>query len=73
MARSIAGDWAEGSNTTVVRTSFLGSHLVILVQDVDNVLPSGDLAADLSGAVPTWTPVAIDWVTGQKMELGTVP
>jgi len=72
-ARSIAGDWAEGSNTTVVRTAFLGSELVILVQDVDDVLPSGDLVADLAGAVPSGTPVAIDRVTGQKLELGTVP
>ena len=39
---------------------------MILVQDVDDVLPSGDLVADLAGAVPSGDAVAIDRVTGYR-------
>jgi uncharacterized hydrophobic protein (TIGR00341 family) len=70
-ARAAAEQWVEGTNATVVRASYVGSELVLLIQDLDD-LPEGDLMAELAGVAPSGTTVLVNRVSGERTEIGTV-
>ena len=67
----VADQWATGTNTVVVKASFDGDDLVLVLEDPDN-LPAGDLLADLQGVVPPGTNVVVNHVSGERYLLGTV-
>jgi uncharacterized membrane protein len=71
-AKAAAEDWVAGTNATVLRASYVGSELMLLIADLDE-LPDGDLVSSLAGRVPSGTTVMVDRVSGERTELGAVP
>jgi uncharacterized hydrophobic protein (TIGR00271 family) len=71
-AKAAAEDWVAGTNATVLRASYVGSELMLLIADLDE-LPDGDLVSSLAGWVPSGTTVMVDRVSGERTELGAVP
>jgi uncharacterized hydrophobic protein (TIGR00271 family) len=71
-ARAAAEAWVEGTNATVVGASYVGSELLLLIADLDD-LPDGDLVSELAGRVPSGTTVTVDRISGERTELGAVP
>jgi uncharacterized hydrophobic protein (TIGR00271 family) len=71
-ARAVAEQWVAGTNATVVQASYVGSELMVLIADLDD-LPDDDLLARLAGRVPSGTVVVVDRVSGERTDLGAVP